>query len=52
MYIVLRDSQDSRKASDADKSPLARIRSASAWSGWDVLKQQVDPLGRIFPAND
>jgi len=52
MYLVLRDSQDSRASAEGNRYPLVRVVSAPGWNNLDIEKKQVDPLGRIFPAND
>ena len=50
--IFFRDSRDSRMATEANKSPLARISSAKALSVFSIRKVAVDPIGRISAAND
>ena len=50
--IMLRDARDSRLATSAQKKPYLRIRSIKRWAGLVFEKVSVDPLGRVFPAND
>ncbi|MGD9546400.1 MAG: type II CRISPR RNA-guided endonuclease Cas9 [Candidatus Krumholzibacteriia bacterium] len=50
--LLIRDARDSRRADIGNKSPFQRIASFKVWNELMVKKIQVDPLGRIFPAND
>jgi CRISPR-associated endonuclease Csn1 len=47
--IILRPHTYSRKVSDSDNPPLIQRKSASTLRGYKVT---VDPIGRIWPAND
>ncbi len=52
MDIYFRDARDARPATEGNKRPLKRISSFRPWEDLNPIKVQVDPLGRIFPAND
>lgn len=47
--IVLRPHTYSGKLSDSDKPPIIQRKSASTLKGYKIT---VDPIGRIYPAND
>ena len=50
--IVFREHLDSRPAGTGNKSPFALLASGSAIKKAAPAKVTVDPIGRIFPAND
>ncbi len=52
LYLVFRDVRDARRATDADKSPYARIQSFPALDRLKISKVTVDPIGRISVSND
>lgn len=51
-YLIFRDCMDSRPSAIGNKQPLTRVVSFNSWNSLKIEKKQVDPLGRIFPAND
>ena len=50
--IYFRDCRDSRVAGEGNKTPFKRMKSFRPWADMDIEKIQVDPLGRVRPAND
>lgn len=50
--LFLRDARDSRIASEASRSPFKRLTSFRSWPDFGIKKVQVDPIGRVTPAND
>jgi CRISPR-associated endonuclease Csn1 len=50
--FVIRDVRDSRPAKTGNKSPFRRVTSCQDFKRLEIGKVQVDPLGRVYPAND
>ena len=50
--LYLRDAKDARPAAEGNKSPLKRLLSFKSWPELQLVKVQVDPIGRVSLCND